>query len=370
MMNNHKIALIGHKFMGRAHMQAYHAVSLFFPLRGRPLLKVLCGLGDDLKDTAERYGFEEWDDNYMTAVTRPDVDIVDICATDDMHKEIALLAAGHKKHVFCEKPLARNLDEAREMTAVVQKNAVVNMVNFVYRSAPAVRLARQLIETGKIGNIYHFNCFYKQDFCLDKSVPFAWRMDADKAGGGTMADKGSHMIDLARYLVGEIAEVCSRAKIYIPYRKFPDSEEVGRVTTNDASVFIAEFENGAIGCFQASNIAAGEKNALSFEIYGSNGSIRFNLERLNELQVYYADDDLRGYRTVMVTEKEHPYMSRWWPEGHIIGWQNLFVHQIYEFLTAVESGTPASPDFADGMRCQEVVDALVRSDKEKRWVSV
>jgi predicted dehydrogenase len=256
------------------------------------------------------------------------------------------------------------------MLDAVKKSKVKHMVNFIYRKAPAVILAKKLIDDGKIGKIYHFNCFYKQDFCLDPNFPFVWRMDADKAGGGTMADKGSHMVDLARYLVGEFAEVCSRAKVYIPYRKLPDTGEQKPVTTNDASVFIAEFQNGAIGCFEASNISAGEKNALIFEIYGEKGSIKFNLESLNELQVYYVDDDIHGYKNIMVTGKDHSYIKHWWPEGHIIGWQNLFVHQIYEFLSSIEKNSMPSPDFYDGLKCQEVVHALMLSNQNKKWVKI
>jgi predicted dehydrogenase len=369
-MDSHNIALIGRKFMGRAHMQAYHSMPLFFPLRKRPLIKVLCGRGDDVRDTAAKFFIDEWDTDYRNAVGRSDIEIVDICATDDVHRDIAILAAASGKHIFCEKPLARTLDETREMTEAVRKYNVVNMVNFVYRAVPAIRLAKHLISKGMIGEIYHFNCFYKQDFCLDKSVPFGWRMDAEQAGGGTMADKGSHMIDLGRYLAGEFAEVCSRSKVYVPYRKLPDSDEVRKVTSNDASVFIAEFVNGAVGVFQASNIAAGEKNALIVEIYGSLGSMRFNLERFNEIEIYNAGDDPQGFRTVIATGENHPYIDHWWPEGHIIGWQNLFVHQVYEFLSAVESGSQAAPDFMEGLRCQAVVDALIRSDKEKRWANV
>jgi len=364
------IALIGQGFMGRAHMQAYHNLPLFFPKCEPPRLKVLCGVGEDLERKAAEYGFEEWEPDYRRVVCRPDVDVVDICTTDDTHKEIAVLAASAGKHVICEKPMSRTLDEASETAEAARKAGITHMVNFVYRAVPAVRLAKEIIDAGKIGEIYHFNCSYKQDFCLDPDVPFGWRMDAEKAGGGTMADKGSHMIDMARYLVGEFSEVSCRAKVYIHERRLPNSAEVRQVTSNDASVFAAEFANGAIGVFQASGIAAGEKNALTFELYGSKGSVKFNLEQLNELQVYFAGDDPQGFRSVMVTEKSHPYMSHWWPEGHVIGWQNLFVHQVYEFFTAIGTGRAAVPDFADGLRCQEVVDALIRSDREKRWVGV
>ena len=368
----HNIALIGHKFMGRAHAQAYNSVSFFFPaeLGKKPRLKILCGLENDLPEAAKNYGFEAWDYDYKNVLKNPGIDIADICTTDDTHKDIAVTAANEGKHIMCEKPLSRTLDEAHEMLEAVKKNKIKHMVNFIYRKTPAVMLAKKLIGDGKIGEIYHFNCFYKQDFCLDKNMPFMWRMDAGKAGGGTMADKGSHIIDLGRYLIGEFAEVCARAKVYIPYRKDLETGGQKLVTSNDASVFIAEFQNGATGCFQASNISAGEKNALIFEIHGEKGSIKFNLERLNELEVYFADGDTRGYRTVMVTEKEHPYIKNWWPEGHIIGWQNLFVHQIYEFLHAVENGNIPSPDFYDGLKCQEVVHALIISNQDKRWVKV
>lgn len=366
------VALIGHKFMGKAHSHAYKDVSMFFDMKAKPVMKVLCGIGDDLESTAKKYGWESWNDYWREVVADPEIDIIDICTPDNSHKDIAIEAARNGKHVICEKPLALTLDEAIEMYECAEKYKVKNMVNFVYRSVPAVRLAKKLIEDGRIGRIYHFKGIYQQDFSLSEEFPFVWRMDKNAAGAGTIADKGSHIIDLARYLVGEFDEVSCKSETFIKERLEPGTGLKKAVTTNDAAVFISTFKNGALGLFETSNISAGRKNALLLEINGSKGSIKFDLERLNELGVYFDEDDgeVQGFRNIMVTQPSHKYMKQWWPAGHIIGWENIFVHQIYEFISAITEGYMPDPNFLDGVKCQKVVEAIVRADIEKKWVKV
>jgi predicted dehydrogenase len=365
------VALVGHKFMGKAHSHAYRDVAMFFP-GVEPRMRVVCGLGDDLAATAATYGWDRAEPSWQNVVEDPDVDVVDICTPDRLHHEVALAAIRNGKHVFCEKPLALTLAEAREMHDLARGRGVVHMVNFVYRGLPAVQLARKLIADGRIGRIYQFKGLYQQDFSLGEDFPFVWRMDRTEAGHGVLADKGAHVIDLARYLVGEIESVACRTQTFVKERRVPGGGETRQVTTNDAAVFVAAFANGAIGTFELSNMCAGSKNGLVFEVNGSEGSIRFDLERLNELEVYLAGDlpELRGFRRILATSPAHPYISHWWPEGHVLGWEHGFIHMVQELLQAIAQARPATPSFLEGLRCQEVVEALARADRERSWVSV
>lgn len=372
MKDSLNIALIGHKFMGKAHSHAYKDVSMFFDLEMKPVRKVLCGIGEDLEATMKKYGWETCEESWEKVVTDPSIDVVDICTPDNFHKDIAIAAAINGKHVICEKPLALTLDEAREMYECTEKYKVKHFVNFTYRGVPAIRLAKKLIKEGRIGAIYHFKGLYQQDFSLSEDFPFVWRMDRNAAGAGTMADKGAHIIDLARFLVGEFAEVSCRSETFVKERTDPATGTRQTVTANDAAVFIGTFQNGALGLFETSNMSAGRKNALMLEINGSKGSIRFDLERMNELDVYFAEDEdeVQGFRNIMVTQPSHKYIKQWWPAGHIIGWEHTFVHQVYEFLNAIAEDRMPEPNFFDGMKCQEVVEAIARADKEKRWVKI
>jgi predicted dehydrogenase len=365
------VALVGHRFMGKAHSHAYRDVAMFFP-EVAPRMRVLCGVGDDLDSTAKAYGWERTEPSWQKVVEDPEVDVVDICTPDRLHREVALAAARNGKHVFCEKPLALSLKEAREMHECARDHGVVHMVNFVYRGVPAVQLAKKLIGEGKIGKVLQFKGLYQQDFSLSESFPFVWRMDRAEAGHGVLADKGAHVIDLARFLVGEFESVACRTQTFVKERRVQGSGEMRTVTTNDAAAFLASFAGGALGTFELSNMCAGSKNALQFEVSGSLGSIRFDLERLNELEVYLASDpeEVRGFRKILVTSPSHPYVSHWWPEGHVLGWEHGFVHMVREMLEAVSQRRPATPSFLDGMKCQEVVDALAAADQARNWVSV
>lgn len=366
------IGLIGHKFMGKAHSHAYRDVDMFFDLPAKPVMKVVCGVEKDIEDVYFRYGWENYTHDWKEVVHNPEIDVIDICTPDNTHFEIAMEAARYGKHIICEKPMALNLEEAKAMYESAMEKHITTMVNFTYRGVPAIRLAKQIIDEGKIGKIYHFNAFYQQDFCLNENFPFVWRMDKNLAGAGTMADKGSHILDLARFLVGELDEVACKSETFIKKRKMASTEEICNVTANDAAVFIGSFKNGALGLFETSNMSAGHKNALKIEITGSNGSINFDLERLNELEVYFEKDEnnLKGFRKILVTEPTHPYIKNWWPSGHVIGWEHTFVHQIYEFICAVSENRQITPSFYDGMKCQEIVDAIANADENKKWVKI
>jgi len=366
-----RFGLIGHKFMGKAHSQALHDVSFFFETRYEPVRAVLCGLEEDLPEAAARYGWRRWTHSWREVVADPEIDVIVIASPGNTHCEIAIAAAEAGRHVICEKPLALNGEEAARMCRAVERSGVKHLVNFNYRRVPAVQLARQLIEEGRLGEIYYFRGTYWQDWSLDPALPFLWRFDREIAGAGAMADNGSHVVDLALYLVGDIVEVAASCEIFLRERRAPDGG-LRTVTTDDAAAFLARFGNGALGLFGTCRTSAGHKNALGFEVNGSRGSLIFDLERLNELQVYFVDDDraARGFRTIMVTEPVHRYVDHWWPPGHILGWEHTFIHQYYEFLHALETDALPSPNFHDGLKVQRVLDAVEQAAAEKRWIEV
>jgi predicted dehydrogenase len=365
-----RLALIGHKFMGKAHSQALHDLPFFFDLPVEPVRAVLCGLGNDLAPTAARYGWQAHTSDWKAVVNDPSINAVSIATPGNTHCEIAVAAANAGKHVLCEKPLALTGAEARRMYDAVEQAKVRHVVNFNYRRVPAVRLARKLISGGQLGDILYFRATYWQDWPLDPGFPFVWRFDKSAAGAGSMADKGSHIVDLARYLAGEIDEVASITTIYVKQRF--DGPLPRPVTTDDAAAFITRFRNGALGLFGTSRMSAGHKNGLSFEVNGSRGSLMFDLERLNELQVYFAGDaaDVQGFRTISATGPQHDYIAAWWPPGHVLGWEHTFIHQYYEFLKAIASAAPTEPSFYDGLRTQQVLDAVETAAAEKRWIPV
>jgi len=365
------VGLIGHRFMGRAHSNALRDLSMFFDPGAKPRMKVICGVEDDIGEAAEKYGWENYVRDWHEVVGDPDIDIVDISSMGATHRDIAVAAAAAGKHVICEKPLSMTAAEAEDMYDAVQKHGVKNMVNFCYRRVPAIALAREIIESGQLGEIYHFKAIYQQDWVNDK-CPYVWRFDKKLAGAGSMADKGSHIIDLARFLVGEIKEVAGLSDIYIKQHKDPVTGDMKDVTTDDAAMFVSRFDNGTMGIFETSRISTGYKNALRFEVNGSKGCVRFNLERLNELEVYFAEENKKtmGFRTIMVTEPEHAYISHWWPQGHIIGWEHLFIHQYYEFIKSIVQDYDAKPDFYDGMINMQVIEAVQKAAEEKTWVKL
>jgi predicted dehydrogenase len=339
-----------------------------------PSMRTICGRDEgELSKVAQHYGWQKHTTEWEQIVSDPDIHIVVIASPGNTHHEIAIAAAQAGKHILCEKPLSITLAEALEMHRVAEQSRIKAVVNFNYRRIPAVVMAHNLIAEGKLGDIYHFKGVYQQDWPLDADFPYVWRMDKAIAGAGSMADKGSHIVDLARYLVGEFDEVSGTSEIFVKERLLPDGSGRRRtVTTDDAAVFVARFVDGALGVFETSRMSAGHKNGLWFEVNGSKGSLRFELERLNELQVYFTSDpdECQGFRTVMATQPSHPYISYWWPPGHIIGWEHTFIHQYYELMKAIADDTRPSPDFYDGMRCQQVLEAIELAARQKQWVKV
>jgi predicted dehydrogenase len=384
MANTIGVGLVGYKFMGKSHSNAYRQVASFFPdVPLRPRMVALCGRDEaGVKAAAEQFGWDGYETDWRTLVARQDIGLVDVSTPGDSHAAISIEAANNGKHVFCEKPLANTLDEARQMVEAVNRNNVVGMVNFNYRRVPAVQLAKQLIDSGRLGKIYHWRAVYLQDWIMDPNFPIVWRLDKSQAGAGTLGDLGAHIIDLARMLVGEISEVTGLTETFIKQRpKLAASDaglgatagaEMGEVTVDDAALFLTRFDNGAVGTFEATRFAKGRANFNSFEINGSKGSIVFNLERLNELNVLLEDEqaDVAGFRNVLVTNGGvHPYAGAWWPAGHIIGWEHTFTHGVYDLLKGIAANTSPAPTFEDGLRCQAILDAIEKSASSKQWVT-
>jgi predicted dehydrogenase len=366
------IAMIGYQFMGRAHSNAWRQVSHFFDLPAEPVMKVICGRHEDaVKNAAAHLGWEEYETDWRRLMERKDIDIIDICSPGDAHMPQAIAAAEAKKTVFCEKPLANTLAEAEKMLEAVKKNRVTHMLCHNYRRIPAVTLAKQMIEAGEIGEIYHYRGTYLQDWIVDPQFPRVWRLQKSVAGSGALGDIASHSIDLSRYLVGEITEVSGLLKTFIKERPLPDDpKKMGKVDVDDAALSLVKFRNGAIGSIEGSRFATGRKNYNRFEINGSKGSLVFDLERMNELEVYQEEGPNSGFKTILATDAKHPYVAGWWPPGHIIGYEHTFTHTVYDLLRAVDARKTPVPNFDDGVKNQRVLDAFERSAKSKQWEKV
>lgn len=376
------VGMVGYKFMGKAHSHAYKDVGMFFDMDANVTMKAICGRdAAGVKEAADRFGWESYETDWRKLVERDDIDLIDINAPSDAHKEIALAAIANGKHVLCEKPLALNLADAREMLEAAEKAGVKHGICFNYRFLPAVQLAKSIIDSGKLGEIHHYRATYLQDWLVDPEAPLAWRLKKEVAGSGAHGDINAHSIDLARFLIGEFDRVVGHNRTFVKQRPIPvstsglggvSSSEKGDVTVDDATAFLADFKNGAMGIFVASRFATGRKNANTFEIHGSRGTIRWDLERLNELEVYFRDDepDLAGFRRILVTEPSHKYAGNWWPTGHIIGYEHGFVHIVYEFVQHIATGSPFAPTFLDGVKCQEVLEAVDLSIERGTWVNV
>jgi predicted dehydrogenase len=368
------VALIGYSFMGRAHSNAYRQVAPFLQPRLIPRLKVLCGRNAaGVRKAARVLGWEETATDWREVVERDDIDLVDISTPGDSHAEIAIAAARAGKAVFCEKPLANTLAEAKAMLAAVKKAGVTHMICHNYRRIPAVQLARQLISSGRLGRIHHYRATYLQDWIVDPKFPLVWRLQKNLAGSGALGDLASHSVDLARFLVGEITEVSGALQTFVKRRPLVGNpKKKGTVTVDDAAVAVVRFANGALGSVEASRMAPGRRNWNRFEINGSEGSLAFDLERLNELEVFFRDDAQaeQGFRRILVTEREHPYVQAWWPPGHIIGWEHTFTHTVFDLLQAMDRKKVPTPSFEDGVRNQAVLHAIERSATSRRWVKV
>ncbi len=386
MKNTMNVAIIGTKFMGKAHSNAWLNAPHFFDMGITPILKVAVGTNhEETEDFAHRWGWEEASTDWRAVIERDDIDIVDIATPTYLHHEMAIAAANARKHIFLEKPFALTLEQARDMYKAVLGAGIVHYVNHNYRRAPAVRLAKKLIEDGEIGRIFHWRGAYLQDWIVDPAFPLTWHLKAETAGSGPHGDLNSHSVDLARYLVGDIKAVSAMMTTFVKERPLPgkgaatfsagsgESTEMGEVTVDDASFMLAEFENGALGSFDASRFAPGRKNFNTFEIYGEKGSIIWNLERMNELQLFKRDDAAyaQGFRTILVTEGgEHDYIANWWPPGHMIGYEHEFHHAVVDFMAAIENGTDIAPNFYDGLKEMEVLDAGIRSAQTGQKIAV
>ena len=367
------VAMIGYDFMGRAHSNAWRQVARFMPdLPYEPVMKVVAGRTEaKVKEAAERLGWEEYATRWEDVIARKDIDIIDICTPGDSHMPIAIAAAEAKKHILCEKPLANTLADAQQMWNAATKAGVIHMVCHNYRRCPAVALAKQLIDAGTIGQIYHYRGTYLQDWIVDPAFPRVWRLVKSMAGSGSLGDILSHTMDLSRYLVGEPVEVSALLKTFITERPLPDNPaKKGAVDVDDAALSLVRYDNGAVGYLEGTRFATGRKNYNRFEINGAKGSIVWDLEQLNDLQLYVEEGPNSGFRTISVTDAKHPYVGAWWPSGHIIGYEHSFTHTVYDFLRAIGEQKLPSPSFEDGYKNQRVLDAIERSALEGKWMKI
>jgi predicted dehydrogenase len=369
------VGLIGYQFMGRAHSNAWRQAPRFFDLPADVRMKTICGRNTRaVRKAAADLGWEQSMTDWRAVLEDPEIDVIDISTPNDSHAEIACAAAAAGKAILCEKPLARDLAEAGQMVAAVKKARVVNMVCHNYRRVPALALAREMIQRGELGErLYHFRARYAQDWVADPEFPLVWRLRGKEAGSGSLGDLGSHLVDLGRYLVGEFREVCATLETFVKTRpREDDPRRKGKVTVDDAFSALGRFRNGALATLEATRFAPGRKNGLTIEINGSGGSLFFDLEQMNRLQFYKADDlgGRRGFRDLLVTEPSHPYVGNWWPPGHLIGYEHSFVHTIADFVRAIVRGKSVAPTFADGLANQRVLAAMSESARQKKWVRV
>lgn len=366
------VGIVGAAFMGRAHSNGYLDVAHYFDLPKPPVMQAVCDISPEADQAlADQYGWLSTETSWQRLIARDDIDLIDICTSNITHMPIAVAAAKAGKHILCEKPLCMNVGEARQMLEAAETAGVSHMTAFNYRRVPAILLAKKLIDEGKIGKIHHFNAVYYQDWLVDPAFPYVWRHDVKEGGSGAHGDMNAHTVDLARFLVGEIEAVSAAKEVFIKERKKADGS-MGEVTADDALYFIAKFAGGALGNFMATRFATGKKNFLRLEIFGSEGSLAFNLERMNELDFFSRSDagDTQGFRNIVVTEGSHPYLEKWWPPGHIIGWEHTFIHEIGDLLTAIANGEGVKADFYDGLRCQQVLDAAMISSEQSKWVEI
>jgi predicted dehydrogenase len=354
------VGMLGYAFMGKAHSNAFHKIAyMTWPPPLVPRLELIAGRDRQaVEEAATRYGYRGWTTDWRDIVADPAVGLFDNGAPNALHAEPTIAAAQAGKHVICEKPLGRDAEESYRIWSEVAAAGVKHMCAFNYRFVPAVRLARELIDAGEIGDIRHFRGRYLQDWGDDPTLD-TWRFRSDEAGSGALGDLGAHVVDLARYLVGDIASVSALVKTFLPGRQVDDAIEAA-----------VEFEGGAIGTIEATRLALGRRNAFQWEINGTRGSLAFDMHRLNELEFFEASGDrTRGFRTVLVSEGDHPFWQHWWPPGHIVGWGETFVHELHHLLAAIADDGDVGPHgatFEDGYRAAEVCDAIVRSGADGR----
>ncbi len=369
-----RIGLIGTGLMGRIHTNGYKRLGDFFPeYEYRPVLQVACARREDkVKAFAEQWGYKHTETDWRAVIARDDVDAIDICTPNDSHAEIAIAAAEAGKMILCEKPLARTVEEGEKMVAAIEKAGVKNTVWYNYRRVPAVTLAKEIVDSGKLGRIFHFRSNFLQDWTISPDVPqggdATWRLDADAAGSGVTGDLLAHCIDLAMWVNGGITDVSAMTETFIKERK-DTTGQVKKVGIDDASIFHCHFENGSLGLFEATRYARGHKALFTFEINGEHASIRWDLHDLNRLEYFDHSDDsiVRGWRSILVTDGDQPYMKRWWIPGTSIGYEHSFVHQVAEFFKSLESDAPCSPTFKDALETQKVCQAVLESAASKSW---
>lgn len=378
--------MVGYAFMGAAHSQAWRNAPHFFDLPLRPTMTAVCGRNAaGVAAAAERLGWATTETDWRDLVAREDVDLVDVCSPGDTHAEIAIAALEAGKHVLCEKPLANTVSEAEQMAAAAERartGGVRSMVGFTYRRVPAIGLARQLVADGRIGTIRHVRAQYLQDWITDPEAPLSWRLQKERAGSGALGDIGAHIVDLTQFITGDrITEVCGMLETFVKERPLPTSSsglsgvagrERGDVTVDDAAAFLATFGSGAMGTFEATRFATGRKNAIRIEVNGSRGSLAFDFEDMNVLQYYDGTEEARtaGFRRIIVTEPQHPYVAAWWPPGHLLGYEHGFTHQVVDLVTAIGKGEDPLPSFADGLQIQRVLAAVEASAGAHGWQEV
>jgi len=376
-MKQLNVGLIGSGFMARTHANALRKVGNFFDLEYQPVLKAVCSHDEArAKAFAARWGFESWETDWRKLVARKDIDLVDINLPNDMHQEVAIAAAKAGKMILCEKPLARTGPEALKMVQAVERAGVANMVSYNYRRIPAVTLAKQLIDEGRLGRIFHYRAKFLQDWTISKDLPQGgpglWRLDAKVAGSGVTGDLLAHCIDTALWLNGGIDRVTAMTETFVKQRKHNLSGKVEKVGIDDACAFLARFKNGSLATFESTRYARGHKALYTFEINGEHASIFWDLHDLHRLQYFDHRDEgrLRGWRSIHVTDGDHPYMDKWWVPGLQIGYEHSFVHQLADFLEGLANGKPAAPTFRDALETQYVCDAVLKSAKTLRWQKV
>ena len=375
-----RVGLIGYRFMGRAHSNAWRQAPRFFHLKANVELHTICGRhAAGVQAARAQLGWQKATTDWHEIVESPLIDIVDIVTPNHLHAEMAIAAVKNGKHVLCEKPLALNVKQAEAMVAAANKAKVVHMVCHNYRRIPAIALAKRMIGEGALGRIFHFRARYAQDRLADPEFPLDWRLQKETSGCGVHSDSNSHVIDLGRYLVGEFEQVCGLLNTFIPERPLADAlakgaRKMGRVTVPDSAIFIGRMENGVLANVEATRYALGRKNHIAIEINGSKGSIYFDFEDMNRLKYYNGDDlkDRRGFRDILVTERDgvQPYVGHWWPPGHGIGYEHTFIHTVADFVNACVEGKPVHPTFEDGLKNQRVLAAVEESSQKGKWVKL
>jgi myo-inositol 2-dehydrogenase/D-chiro-inositol 1-dehydrogenase len=371
------VGIVGYGFMGRTHANAFRQVNQFFDVGYRPVLKAVCGRTEaGVKAFADQWGYQSFETDWRKLVERPDIDLIDIATPNDSHAEIAIAAANAGKMVMCEKPLGRNPAESLAMVNAVEAAKVANMVWYNYRRVPAVTLAKQLIDEGKLGKIFHYRAKFLQDWTISRDLPQGgtglWRLDAEVAGSGVTGDLLAHCIDTALWLNGAIHTVTAMTETFIKERQHNLTGKVEPVKIDDASAFLARFDNGSLATFEATRYARGHKALYTFEINGEHASIFWDLHDLHRLQYFdHADEGrVRGWRSLHITDGDHPYMKHWWVPGLQIGYEHTFIHQVADFLDGLASGEAAAPTFRDGLATDYVTDAVLTSARTGRWQAV